>query len=42
MRRSAQACGGGHGVGSTRDQENALLADVLAFLLHTSGLDDPD
>ncbi|MGN9840169.1 prolyl oligopeptidase family serine peptidase [Nonomuraea sp. H19] len=25
---------GGHGAGSTREQEHALLADVLAFLLH--------
>jgi prolyl oligopeptidase len=33
---------GGHGVGSTRDQESALLADELAFLLHAFGLDDPD
>lgn len=32
---------GGHGIGSTRDQENALLADELAFLLHAFGLDDP-
>jgi prolyl oligopeptidase len=33
---------GGHGFGSTRDQESALLADELAFLLHAFGLDDPD
>ena len=32
---------GGHGIGSTRDQENALLADELAFLLHAFGLDQP-
>jgi prolyl oligopeptidase len=32
---------GGHGVGSTMDQENALLADELAFLLHALGLDEP-
>lgn len=32
---------GGHGIGSTRDQEDALLADELAFLLHAFGLDDP-
>ena len=32
---------GGHGFGSTREQENALLADELAFLLHVFGLDDP-
>ncbi|MFB9207614.1 prolyl oligopeptidase family serine peptidase [Nonomuraea spiralis] len=25
---------GGHGAGSTREQEHALLADVPAFLLH--------
>jgi prolyl oligopeptidase len=31
---------GGHGIGSTRDQERALLADELAFLLHAFGLDD--
>jgi prolyl oligopeptidase len=28
---------GGHGAGSTREQEHALLADVLAFLLHAAG-----
>lgn len=33
---------GGHGFGSTRDQENALLADELAFLLHAFSLDDAD
>jgi hypothetical protein len=33
---------GGHRFGSTRDQESALLADELAFLLHAFGLDDPD
>jgi hypothetical protein len=33
---------GGHGLGSTRDQESALLADELAFLLHAFGMDDPD
>jgi prolyl oligopeptidase len=33
---------GGRGFGSTRDQEHALLADELAFLLHAFGLDDPD
>ncbi|NJP91828.1 prolyl oligopeptidase family serine peptidase [Nonomuraea sp. FMUSA5-5] len=27
---------GGHGAGSTREQEQALLADVLAFVLHAS------
>ncbi|AQZ63345.1 hypothetical protein BKM31_19440 [[Actinomadura] parvosata subsp. kistnae] len=27
---------GGHGAGSTRDQEQELLADVLAFVLHAS------
>lgn len=27
---------GWHGAGSTRDQEQALLADVLAFILHAS------
>ncbi|MEV2273404.1 prolyl oligopeptidase family serine peptidase [Nonomuraea africana] len=27
---------GGHGAGSTRDQEHELLADVLAFILHAS------
>jgi prolyl oligopeptidase len=32
---------GGHSIGSTRDQENALLADELAFLLHAFGLDQP-
>ena len=32
---------GGHGIGSTMDQENALLADELAFLLHAFGLDEP-
>jgi prolyl oligopeptidase len=32
---------GGHGFGSTRDQENALLADELAFLLHAFGLGEP-
>jgi prolyl oligopeptidase len=31
---------GGHGIGSTSDQESALLADELAFLLHAFGLDD--
>jgi protease II len=31
---------GGHGIGSTRDQERALLADELVFLLHAFGLDD--
>jgi hypothetical protein len=33
---------GGHSLGSTRDQQSALLADELAFLLHAFGLDDPD
>jgi hypothetical protein len=28
---------GGHGLGSARDQESALLADELAFLLHAFG-----
>jgi prolyl oligopeptidase len=32
---------GGHGAGATRDQESALLADELAFLLHAFGLDTP-
>ncbi|MFB9477389.1 hypothetical protein [Nonomuraea salmonea] len=27
---------GGHGAGATREQDQALLADVLAFLLHAA------
>jgi hypothetical protein len=33
---------GGHSPGSARDQESAPLAGEQAFLLHASGLDDPD
>jgi protease II len=40
-REAGRPPAGGHGIGSTRDQENALLADELAFLLHAFGLDEP-